>query len=203
MTTDYISADIFLRLLETLTPQNELVLELCMMTGMRITDALMMTAEDAKRLIDTQLPQCSYLYSEKKTGKEREVTLGRDWLERAVEQHRPESPWLFAGRDPQKHRTRQAVWKDLHRAAKLYRVNGRHLKARIGPHTARKVYAVGLYHEAQKNGKIDPLELVRVDLNHKDLAVTFIYALADVISARKKTVRQKKQVDNFRKVNYN
>lgn len=203
MTTDYIPADIFLRLLETLTPQNELVLELCLITGMRITDALMMTAEDAKRLTATQLPQCSYLYSEKKTGKEREVTLSRDWLQRAIEQHRSESPWLFAGRDPQKHRTRQAVWKDLHRAARLYRVNGRRLKARVGPHTARKVYAVKLYQEAVREGLEDPLGAVKEDLNHSDPAVTFIYALADVISARKQTVRHKNQVDNFRKVNYN
>lgn len=192
MTTDYIPADIFLRLLETLTPQNELVLELCMMTGMRITDALQMTAADAKRLTATRLPQCSYLYSEKKTGKEREVTLSQDWLERAVEQHRPESPWLFAGRDPQKHRTRQAVWKDLHRAAKLYRVNGRRLKARVGPHTARKVYAVKLYQEAAREGAQDPLGVVKADLNHSDPAVTYIYALADVISARKHVKRHKK-----------
>lgn len=192
MTTDYIPADIFLRLLETLTPQNELVLELCMMTGMRITDALQMTAADAKRLTATRSPQCSYLYSEKKTGKEREVRLSQDWLERAVEQHRPESPWLFAGRDPQKHRTRQAVWKDLHRAAKLYRVNGRRLKARIGTHTARKVYAVGLYQEAVKNGEKDPLGLVRANLNHRDPAVTYLYALADVITARKRQSSSRK-----------
>ena len=187
MTTDYIPQDIFSRLLEALTPQNALALELCMETGTRITDALKITYQDARDLV--RLPTEGvqyYTYTEQKTGKERRICINLDWLSRALLQHDPRSPWLFAGRDPQKHRTRQAVWKDLHRAAKLYRVNGQRLKARIGTHTARKVYAVGLYREAVKNGEKDPLRLVRVDLNHSDPSVTFLYALADVITARKR-----------------
>lgn len=193
MTTDYIPQDIFSRLLEALTPQNALALELCMATGTRITDALRMTYQDAKDLV--HLPpqeRLNYTYTEQKTGKERTVYINLDWLSRAVLQHDPRSPWLFAGRDPQKHRTRQAVWKDLHRAAKLYRVNGRRLKARIGTHTARKVYAVGLYQEAVKNGEKDPLGLVRANLNHRDPAVTYLYALADVITARKRQSSSRK-----------
>lgn len=172
-----------MRLLETLTPQNALALELCMETGMRITDALRITYQDASDLVQER--RC-YTYTEQKTGKERTVYINLDWLSRAVLQHNPRSIWLFAGRDPEKHRTRQAVWKDLHRAAKLYRVNGQRLKARIGTHTARKVFAVGLYQEAVKNGEKDPLGLVRANLNHRDPAVTFLYALADVITARKR-----------------
>lgn len=161
--------------------------------GMRITDALRITYQDMKNL--TQKPQLKRLYhtyTEQKTGKKRTVYIDRDWLSRAMLQHNPRSPWLFAGRDPQKHRTRQAVWKDLHRAAKLYRVNGQRLKARIGSHTARKIYAVDLYHKATKEGFLDPLEAVKADLNHSDPAVSYIYALADVISGRKRSLRTKK-----------
>lgn len=185
MRTDYVPAEILSRLLEALTPQNALVMELCMSTGMRISDALSMTYVGAISVIDSNYPECVYRYREEKTGKERCVRLDTAWLQRAIEQHDQRSLWLFAGRDPQKHRTRQAVWKDLHRAAKLYRVNGKRLKAHIGPHTARKVYAVGLYHEAVKNGVEAPLEAVQANLNHSDLAVTYIYALADEITARK------------------
>ena len=60
-----------------------------------------------------------------------------------------------------------------------------------------------LYQEAVREGLEDPLGVVKADLNHSDPAVTFIYALADVISARRQIVRHKNQVDNFRKVNYN
>lgn len=203
MTTDYIPAELFLRLLDTLMPQNALVLELCMRTGMRITDALSMTLESAKSLTAAPSGLCSYRYKETKTGKERSVDIERELLERAIEQHCPGSPWLFAGRDPAKHRTRQAVWKDLNRTAKLYRIKGQHLRACVGPHTARKVFAVGLYHEALENGSEDALEAVRANLNHSDPAVTYLYALADIISERKQRVRQKKQVDKLRKVHYN
>lgn len=194
MTTDFIPRDIFSRILEALTPQNALVLELCMGTGMRITDALCLTYQDARSLVQPPPQKRLYhTYTEQKTGKQRTVYISLDWLSRAVLQHDPRSPWLFAGRDPEKHRTRQAVWKDLHRAAKLYRVNGQRLKARIGPHTARKVYAVELYHEAEKNGITDPLGHVMVNLNHKDPAVTYLYALADVISERKRRLPTKKE----------
>lgn len=189
MTTDYVPKEIFSRILEALTPQNALVLELCMGSGMRISDALSMTYDEAMGMLCSGSTR--YHYTEKKTGKERDASVPSDWLCRALDQYNPKSDWLFAGRDPQKHRTRQAVWKDLHRAAKLYRVNGQRLRARIGPHTARKIYAVGLYHEAAENGSEDPLGAVMDDLNHSDPAVTSVYALADVISARKRDLRQK------------
>lgn len=192
MTTDYIPAETFLRLLETLMPQNALVLELCMETGMRITDTLNMTLREAEKMLAAPMEPCSYRYSERKTGKERTVAISRDLLERAVEQHCSTSPWLFAGRDPKNHRTRQAVWKDLHRTAKLYRIKGQRIRACVGPHTARKVFAVKLYNQALEEGVVDPLGAVKTNLNHSDPAVTYLYALADVISEKKRRFRQRK-----------
>ena len=189
MTTDYIPREVFTRIFEALMPQNALVLELCMGSGMRISDALSMTFVEA---IDLRASGRSYYdYTEKKTGKARSAYISEDWLSRAILQSNPKSRWLFAGRDPEKHRTRQAVWKDLHRAAKLYRINGQRLRARIAPHTARKIYAVDLYQKADREGLLDPLEAVRADLNHKDPAVSYIYAMADVISKRRLSLRNK------------
>ena len=77
--------------------------------------------------------------------------------------------WVFASPvDPHKHRTRQAVWKDVKRAAKLFR-----FPQNIAPHSVRKVYAADLL---QKYGDI---AVVRRALNHSSDAVTMIYALAD------------------------
>jgi site-specific recombinase XerD len=76
--------------------------------------------------------------------------------------------WVFPGRDPLKHHTRQAVWKDVKRAAKLFR-----LPQNVAPHSFRKVYAVELM---QKYGDI---ERVRRALNHGSETITMIYALAD------------------------
>ena len=63
---------------------------------------------------------------------------------------------------------RQAVWKDVKRAAAALR-----LTANAAPHSARKVYAVELL---RKYGDIDR---VRRALNHGGLEVTLIYAMAD------------------------
>ena len=86
--------------------------------------------------------------------------------------------WVFeGGRDWRKHRTRQAVYKDLMRAARLFRV--RLGGAHIGTHTARKIYAVERYH---RTGSI---EAVRQLLGHEREAVTMLYALADELTARR------------------
>jgi site-specific recombinase XerD len=76
--------------------------------------------------------------------------------------------WVFPGADGRKHRSRQAVWKDVKRAAAALR-----LTQNAAPHSARKVYAVDLL---KKYGDI---EKVRRALNHGGLEVTLIYALAD------------------------
>lgn len=176
---------VFEGLLGCLTEDNALCLRVMSATGMRISDALSMRWEDLP--LQEKATEFKYTYTEQKTKKERTVYLpvrlgveltGRrafmSWW----------SDWVFPGRDPVKHRTRQAVWKDLARAAKLYRVSHKRLKAHIGTHTARKIYAVKLYRRMCEQGHIEPLEAVRVDLNHADRAVTYLYALADVITGQ-------------------
>lgn len=84
--------------------------------------------------------------------------------------------YVFEGRnDPRKHRTRQAVYKDLKRAATLFRVKN----LQISPHSARKIYAVDKY---QRTCRLDK---VRELLNHSDEAVTMLYAMADAVTAAK------------------
>ena len=67
-----------------------------------------------------------------------------------------------------KPHTRQAVWKDVKRAARAFR-----LPQNVGPHSARKVFAVELL------AKYGDLERVRRALNHSSDTVTMIYAMAD------------------------
>ena len=66
------------------------------------------------------------------------------------------------------HRTRQAVWWDIKRAAKAMR----HEK-RISPHSARKSYAVAQY---RRSGD---LEYVRDRLNHDQIETTILYLLSE------------------------
>lgn len=165
-------------------PENALVLRLMMDTGMRISDALEIP-KTALCSAATEGSMCEYTYTEQKTKKERTVRIPPD-LMRDLQRTTAQSIWLFPGRNPKQHRSRQAVWKDLNRTAKLWRVNGQKLRRTLGTHSARKIYAVKLYRESDRRGIPDPLRYVQVDMNHKDTAVTFLYAMADVISDRRR-----------------
>lgn len=183
MKTDYIPEEILWRLMDCMTPVNSAVLMLMVFTGMRVGDATHQRLTDWLDVLNGKAS--SIRYKESKTGKERVIRVPSDVAAKLKELPRGKSPWLFPGRYPEQPRTRQAVYKDLNRVARLYRVNGKKIRQRIGTHTARKVYAVKLYHAADEQGLYDPLEYVRVDLNHSSREVAFLYGLADVISSRK------------------
>ena len=120
---------------------------------------------------------------EQKTGKRRVVVLGDRLLADLMEN--AGKVWVFPGSlDPDgKHRCRQAVWKDVKRAARAFR-----LRRNVGPHTARKIYAVELMR------KYGDVEKVRKALNHDNEYVTMIYAMADKhAELRKKTSRRRKK----------
>ena len=104
---------------------------------------------------------------ERKTGKGKRITIPAKLL-RSIKAQAGEV-WAFPGRDPEKPKTRQAVWKDVKRAAAAMR-----LPVNVGPHTMRKVYAVRKL--AASGGD---LAAVSRALNHSDMAVTLIYAMAD------------------------
>lgn len=119
-------------------------------------------------------------YTESKTGKKRRYGLPRPLYEAIKEQAGPE--WAFPGRKPGTHKTRQAVWKDIKRAAIAFR-----LPQNVGAHSMRKVYAVRLM---EKYGEI---ERVRRDLNHSSASITAIYAIADILLERKEKERKRRQ----------
>lgn len=150
--------------LDLLTEQNRLVMRVCLDTGLRIGDVLALRADQLR-------PQ--FYITEQKTRKRRRVNLSGELLE--LLRRNGQGGWVFPGRDPRKHRTRQAVWKDLKRAAKALR-----LVENLTPHSARKEYAVRLL------DKYGDVERVRRALNHDSLEVTLIYALADKLPERRR-----------------
>ena len=145
------------RVLDLLTYENRLVMRVLLHTGLRISDALQLRPEQLKP---------NFWVTEQKTGKRRQVGLPEPLL--ADLRASADCVWVFPGSKPGKHRTRQAVWKDVKRAAAALR-----LTQNAAPHSARKVYAVELL---KKYGDIDR---VRRALNHGGLEVTLIYAMAD------------------------
>lgn len=143
--------------LSALTETNRLVMRVCLHTGLRVGDVLALTPDRLQR---------NCWVTEQKTGKARQIGFPEPLLS-DLKKHAGEH-WVFPGQNPKKHHTRQAVWKDVKRAAEAFR-----LKQNIGPHSARKVYAVELLR------KYGDLEKVRKALNHSSDSVTLIYAMAD------------------------
>lgn len=144
--------------LMSLMPSNRLVMRTILHTGLRVSDVLSLRADQIG-------PQ--FWVTEMKTGKRKHVGLPEPLLSDLRANSGP--IWVFPSRcDENKHRTRQAVWADVKRAAKLFR-----LPQNVGPHSARKVYAVRLM------AKYGDLKRVKRALNHKSDIVTMVYAMAD------------------------
>ena len=166
MRADYLEPDTLHLLLTALMPPNRLALEMSMITGLRIGDVLeLRTAQLQQRMIIT----------ERKTHKRRRIYIPKELLDALLRQ--AGRYYIFPGRlDERQHRSRQAVYKDLRRVAALYRIDGRRIAEHISPHTARKVYAVRAYKAKGSLAK------VRALLQHSDEAITYLYAMADVLT---------------------
>lgn len=186
--TDYLYQRQLDRVLGLLMPGNSLVVRVQLHTGLRVGDVLRMTFPLRKQ---------SWL-TEGKTGKRRHIGLPQqliDAIAADAAQHIPahmrryiwETPprgvtplWAFPSpRDYKRHRTRQAIWKDIKRAARACR-----LPQNVGTHSARKVYAVGALRRSGGD-----LEAVQRALNHSDVGITMIYAMADKLLAERQQQR--------------
>lgn len=154
-------------ILAALTYENRLAITVSLLTGLRIGDVLNLRSRDLLRDRIT--------ITEEKTLKRRTIRLPaqlRDELQGIAGKI-----YVFENRlSARKHRTRQAVYKDIKRAAKSFRI-----KSNISCHTARKVYAVSEYKKDFSVARVKKL------LNHSTEAVTMIYAIADELTERKTT----------------
>lgn len=180
--TDYLYQRQLDRVLGLLMPGNSLVVRVQLHTGLRVSDVL--------RLTFPLRTQC--WITEGKTGKRRHIGLPQQLIDaiaadaaQYVPQHMRryiwEAPprgvtplWAFPSpRDWRRHRTRQAVWRDIKRAALACR-----LPQNVGTHSARKCYAVGALRRADGD-----MGAVQRALNHSDIGITMIYAMADKMLA--------------------
>lgn len=165
MRADYVSKEDLDKILAALTYENELVLRVCISTGLRVGDVLSMRSDKLAKRMSVQ---------ELKTGKKKRIFLSDELLDKLI--RNSGKIWVFPGRlDYRKHRSRQAVWKDIKRAAKAFR-----MQQNVSTHSARKYYAVKALSDSEGD-----IKAVQKALNHSDPAVTMIYAMADTITAKK------------------
>lgn len=141
-----------------LTPGNQIACRVAVHTGLRIGDVLALRTEKLR-------PQM--WITEAKTKKRRRVNLPKALYEDVKAQ--AGVTWVFPSpRDPSKHRTRQAVWHDVKRAARAFR-----MPQNVGVHSLRKRYAVDQLERSGGNyARVQRL------LNHADMATTMIYAMS-------------------------
>ena len=166
MRTDWIPKGEMIHILAALSPENRLACEISLATGLRIDDVLALTPGRVRRQ--------RFTIREEKTGKTRLIRLPNDLVKRCLAcagQHYVFEGWL----DGRKHRTRQAVFKDLKRVAAAF-----NLKKNVAPHSLRKIYAVDEFEKSGGN-----LRRVQKLLNHDSEAVTLLYAMANIVSKRK------------------
>ena len=168
--SEWVSHDVFSHILFALTKENRLAIITSLTTGLRISDVLALRTCELKE---------RFTITEQKTLKHRRVRLSPALLDELLKI--AGKIYVFEHRtDARQHRTRQAVYKDIKRACKLFRVS-----LNVTTHTARKIYSVEQYKRTCDIKRIQQL------LNHSSEAVTMIYALADELTERHATEKQK------------
>lgn len=149
-------------------PANRLACQVSEHTGLRIGDVLALRTEQLRK-------GQRLTVQESKTGKTRRVYIPLRLHEQLLQQAGP--TWVFESpRKPGQHRTRQAVWADIKRAGKAFR-----LPQNLAPHSLRKVYAV---REWESSGD---LAAVGKLLNHSPAhpETTMIYVMAAELYRRR------------------
>ena len=163
MKTDYIKPSVYKKIYQTMEYENALALRLSLETGLRIGDVLALTPENLKGN--------TIYYTAQKTGKKGKKVISSD-LSKRLKQISDKN-FIFAGRFGDKPRTRQTVWKDVKRSAKIHKIEGN-----LSCHSARKTYAVDLYHS-------EGLPSVQKELQHDRLDTTMLYAFSDMLTNKK------------------
>ena len=176
MRTDAVNDDVMRGLLMALMPPNRLAILVSLTTGLRIGDVL--------SLKTAQIQKGKFGIVESKTGKRRQVRLSAA-LQQQILGTCAGKVWAFPHTE---HRTRQAVYKDLRRAAELFRLPAGLV---VAPHSARKIYAVREYRRTCDIRHVQRL------LNHSSEAVTMLYAMADEITARHLSDKQQRRTSGI------
>ena len=163
MKSEYIDGDLWRGIVSGMTSANALAIAVSLETGMRIGDVLKLRTSD--------LMKNGIMYIAEKTGKHC-ITQCSGKILAALHENAVNGicfPSRFGSKGD--YRTRQAVWKNVRKAAK-----NAGIKPHVSPHSARKTFAVEL---RRRSG----VEAVQEALQHKYKTTTNLYAFADIQGA--------------------
>ena len=178
MRTDYLNPQLYNRLYSCMTYENVLALRVSLETGLRIDDVLSLRA--------SQIVRRTICGTAEKTGKPYKKTISADLAKRLAALTPNKGGYIFPHRlDPMRHRTRQAVWVNMKKAAVLMGV-----KLNAAPHSARKTYAVEMF-------KDKGLEQTRKELQHDKISTTMIYAFSDMLCESQRNTQDIVDIEIF------
>lgn len=162
MQTRYVPLETLMRIAEAMPHEARGAFLLSMQTGVRITDALSARACDFDA-------GGFYHYIAKKTGKAGRAPVTQDFIMEYVSGHDGDA-YIFPSPQRRKNAplTRQAVFLNIKAACARLGLD----PTGIAPHTARKAFAVDLFHR-------EGLGKTMHALQHRDAATTLLYALSD------------------------
>lgn len=162
MRTDYLNPQLYNRLYAVMTYENVLAMRIALETGLRIDDVLSIRYEDIKGR--------TVRGTAEKTGKEFKKVLSAD-LAKRLQLEKGKKGYIFPHRTkPNAHRTRQAVWANMKKAADIMGV-----KLNAAPHSARKTYAVEVF-------KDKGINVAQKELQHDRISTTMIYAFSNLLT---------------------
>lgn len=163
MQSQYIDREVWRAIMPCMTRDNALAIAVSLETGLRIGDVLALQVSD--------LSDSSIAYTAQKTGKAGSAPCAARLID--ILRSNARGGYCFPPRRGSKspHRSRQAVWANVRQAAQRTGI-----KPHVSPHSARKTYAVQLYH---RRG----IAAVQAALQHDDVNTTNLYALADLQGA--------------------
>jgi integrase len=151
------------RLFVYMQPENALAVRVSLETGMRIGDVLELKPENIKgRTIH---------YVADKTGKAGKAVITKDLADKLAAVSGEFYIWPKRG-EPNEHRTRQAVWADVKKAASCLRAAGLLPDVNITPHSARKTFAVD---DCERHGILHTQKA----LQHSNKATTKLYVYSE------------------------
>lgn len=159
MRADYIKPSVYTRIYHLMQYENAVALRLSLETGLRIGDCLALTPE--------QLDGQTITYTAQKTGKRGKKKISADLAKRL--RKISGKKFIFEGRNGDKPRTRQAVWKDVKKASRIAKIDDN-----FTPHSARKTYAVEQFHNKG-------FSEVQKELQHDKAETTMLYAYSDIL----------------------
>ena len=163
MTTDYLPPEDFKKLFPYLTYDNYLAVRISLETGLRIGDVVSLPA--------SALNGCVITFTAAKTGKAGSATITKELSEKL--RRYKGTNYIFEGTGKKGHRTRQAVWRDVKRAAVLAGI-----ELNIAPHSARKTFAVSV---AKRQG----FAAAQRALQHDNGFVTAGYVMSGLLTDAK------------------